>query len=201
MTNINAPLSDVAVMNMAVTTLDEAALTTPNDTSNLGRFMAREYGLARNELLRRYPWTFAKKRAVLAPLSEAPAFGFDYQYEAPADCLRLLPLRCGGKLNGEMIPYEYESRKILTNEGPTLYVRYIRYVTNATEFDPLFARALGQLLAMMAAQRVTGKIAYLDKARELYREALSDAFHVDALESGTPESYTDQDVISVRGGY
>lgn len=202
MTTLNQPLSDVAVMNMAVTTLDETALLSPNDESGLGRFMSRNYGHARNELLRRYPWGFAKKRMVLAPTATSPAFGFRFSYRAPSDCLRVLPLRCGGRLNGDLIPYEYEGREILTDEGPELRVRYIRAVTNAAEFDPLFARALGQLLALMAAQRTSGKASYYEKARTLYEQALFDAFSVDSLESGTPEQQVgaDADVIQVRGG-
>jgi hypothetical protein len=201
MANTLAPLSEVAVANMAVTTLDDTALTSLDDPSAIGRFMAREYGFVRDELLRAFPWPFAKARVLLPALNEAPAFGYKYQYQLPADCLRVLPLRGEGEHNHLPIKFEVEGRKLLTDAGPALKLIYIRRVSNAAEFDPLFARALGQLLALMAAQRVTGKAAYFEKAQALYASALSVAYQVASLEGGTPESQNRSDIINVRGPY
>jgi len=186
---------------MAVTTLDDVSITSLDHDSAIGRFMAREFGFVRDELLRAFPWPFAKARASLTNLSDPPAFGYKYQYQLPADCLRVLPLRQEGGHNRDPIRYEIEGRKILTDHPPPLKLNYIRRVTNAAEFDPLFARAFGQLLAVMAAQRVTGKSSYLDKAQSLYYAALNNAQHVASLEGGTPESQYRNDIINVRGPY
>jgi hypothetical protein len=196
------PLSEVAVANMAVTVLDDQSLSSLNEDTVLGRFMAREFGFARDELLRRYPWSFAKSRAILAPTSDAPAFGYKYKYNVPTDCLRLLPLRCDGQWNAAPVPYEYESRQVLTDEGPALKIHYIRKIVNASEFDPLFARTLGNYLAAMAAERVTGKQNYLSKAIELYNASMREARLVDSLERGPPEDQYRDDILDVRlAGY
>ncbi len=200
MANTSAPLSEVAVCNMAATTLDEFHITSLDDDTVLGRFMASQYGYARDEYLRTHPWAFAKKRAVLAPLGEKPAFGWDYQYQLPTDCLRVLPLRRGGYFEGAMPKFEREGSMILTNEGPVLPIHYIRRVANAAEFEPLFARALGERLALLAAQRITGKGSYVDKALALYRAANAEAQMVNALDYGSIEGQYRQDVLDVRLG-
>jgi hypothetical protein len=193
------PLSEVAIANFAVTTLDESALTTLDDGSALGRFMSREFGFVRDELLRTFPWNFAKRRKLVPALASSPEFGYKYQYQMPEDCLRVLPLSCDGIHDNPPVKHEVEGRMILTDLAAPLKLKYVAKVTNASEFDPLFARALGQLLALMAAHRVTGKTAYVTKAEGLYREALFNAFHVNSLESGTPESQYRSSILDVRG--
>lgn len=198
MANTTAPLSEVAVANFAATILEDHTLTSLDEDTVLGRFMAREFGYVRDELLRSHPWAFAKTRKILAPLSEAPAFGYKYKYALPTDCLRFLALRGCGERNGGTIPHEIEGREILTNEGPELRVIYIKRVSNASLFDPLFARALGSLLAVMASQRVTGKGSYFDRAQSEFARNLANAKLVNSLEMGTPEDQEREDILDVR---
>lgn len=203
MATTNAPLSEVAIANFAATTLDDQALTTLDDNNKLGRFMARNFGFVRDELLRGFPWTFAKKRALMTALADAPAFGFRYQYQAPADCLRVLPLTDTGEEDGEEIRHKVEGDLILTDVGPSLRIRYIRKGIPAAKFDPLFARALGQLLAVYAAQNITGKASYVDKAIQLFDRATSAAYLVSSLESGsvnyTAGNMRGANAMNVRG--
>lgn len=206
MVNTLQPLSEVAIANMAATVLDDAALLSLNDPSSLGRFMAREFGFARDELIAKHVWAFAKTRVSLPKLSSAPAFGYDNQYQLPTDCIRVLPIRANGLHNGTLIKYEREGRLILTDEDAPLKVIYLRRVVNAAEFDPLFARTLGNYLAVMAAQRVTGKGSYLDKAQTLYNASIAEAYQVNSLEMGTPEdsinssAYSNgHDTMTIRG--
>lgn len=202
MADTSAPLSEVAIANMAGSLLNEYPLTSLDNDTPLGRFMAREFGYTRNELLQTYPWHFAKTRALLPALSAAPAFGWTYAYNVPADCLRLLPLRENGALNGEPILYELESGQILTNYADTnggLRVHYIRRETTPSKFPPLFARALANRLAVLAAQRVTGKSQYFQTALSAYTLTLQEAMLADSLERGTPETQYSDTVLSVRG--
>jgi len=184
MANTAAPLSEIAVANFAVGILDDTALTSLDGPSSLSRFMAREFGYTRDEVISLYPWSFAITRAALAPDSAAPAFGYDYSYTVPADCLRVLPVTTDGRPNSAKIEYVREGNKLLTNYGPVLYIRYLRRVTNAAEFDPLFARALGARLARLAATRITGKTSYKQIAQQEWQEALSEATHVDSMQQG-----------------
>lgn len=203
MANTSAPLSETSIANFGAAILDEQALNSLDDSTTYGRLCAREFGYARDELLRSHPWSFNKKMVLLAPDVDAPPFRWDYAYTLPTDCIRMYPLR--EYTNGPKIPFEKFQRKIYTDKSVSLPLVYGARITNAAEFDPLFARALGSFLGLLGAQRVTGKANYVDKARQMFADALQSAIHVNSLEMGGDEyvDYGDEgstfDVLDVRG--
>lgn len=201
MANTTAPLSEIAVANFAATILDDIRLSSLDDPSPLGRFMADNFGFCRDEVLRAFPWPFAKKRAQLAEDGQGllPLFGWSYSYTLPSDCLRILELRCDGYHDMPYKPaYEVEGRQVLCNVSGPLPAVYIRRVTNMAEWDPLAARVLGAYLAQLASQRVTGKTSYYEKATQALELARFHASHVASLEGGTPESQLRDDIFNVR---
>lgn len=201
MANTTAPYSEVVVASMAGDLLDEFNISSLDDNSPLSRFMAREFGPVRDEVLQLYPWHVALKRAALDPLDSEPAFGWDYQYQLPTDCIRLLPLRVDGDHNAPEIPYELEDEgRILTNAAGPLYIRYVKKLTNVAKWRPLMIRVLATRLAMYASTRITGKQNYYQKTYAEYQRVFFEATHADSLERGTPEDYSiDGNVFSVRG--
>lgn len=203
MANTSLPLSEVAISNFGAHTLDERPITSLDDTSKYARFCAAEFGYTRDELLRSYPWCFAREFKILAPESTSPPFGWKYAFAVPVTWVRILPLTCNGMWNGRTFPYEKVGNTIYTDQGPSLKARGIRRVTVPGEFDPLFARALGQLLALRAAENITGKAGYVVKAQSFFNDAIQTATLTDSLERGTPETVENdagnQDVLAVRG--
>lgn len=208
MANTSQPLSETAIANMGGSILEERELTSLDDGSSFGRFVAREFGYVRDETLKAHPWHFNKALAVLAPNAAAPAFQWKYAYTLPADYIRLEPIRTVYP-NGPKVPYQLMSRKVYTNTGPALKIIYGQKLTNAAEFDPLFARVLGCRLAQLACIRITGKANYYDKASQQLADAVFAAVHNNAMEKGS-DDYTDlgyaganaapfYDVISARG--
>lgn len=203
MANTTANLSEVAVASMAAGILDDFHLSDLDEDTPIARFMAREFGYVRDEVLQMYPWHVAVTRASLPVLEDAPAFGWDYAYQLPEDCLRLHPLRYEGKFSGQDVPYELESNQILTNQSGPLYIKYTKRLTNMTRWRPLMARTLASRLAMYAATRVTGKLNYYEKAAAEFGRVYFEATHADSMERGLNErvlSYnTEADSLSVRG--
>ena len=198
MADTTGALSEVKVANMAATTLDEEHLTSLDDDTALGRFMAANFGPCRDEVNRLHPWVFAKTRAEVAKLADAPTFDWLYQYQLPTTCIRPLPLRCEGRWNAPIVPHEREGRLILCNEQSPIKLVYIKRITNMSEWEPLAARVLADYLALKGAQRMTGKESYVVKARQLLAQSLEDAKHVNGLDWGTPEYDEESDVHSVR---
>lgn len=200
MADTSVPLSETAIANMAAALLAEYPIPSLDHDSPMGRFMAREFGYTRDELLEAYPWHFAKSRALL-PVAGTPSFGWAYAYNIPSGCLRVLPLREFGAHNDVPIPYEVESGQILTDYiyNGSLPMHFIRRETNPTKFSPLFARTLANRLAMVAAQRVTGKASYFQVAREAYLSSWHEGTLSDSLGRGTPEQQYAGDVLAVRG--
>lgn len=205
MANTSALLSEVGIANMASGLLAEYPIESLDDDRPIGRFMAREFGYVRDEMLQVYPWHFAKKRALLPQASPAPAFGWAYAYTLPADCLRALPIRLGGQHNYDPVPHEVESGQVLTDYeyNGVLPVHYIWRVTDASKFPPLFARTMANRLAVIASQRITGKATYYQTARDAYLASMQEAVMADSLSRGTPESVYVRDglqtSLSVRG--
>lgn len=201
MANTTAPYSETMIAALAGDILDEFNVDSLDDGSPFSRFLLREFGPARDEFLQLYPWHVAQTRAALPVLTEEPAFGWDYQYQLPSDCLRLLPLREDGNHNGAEIPYELEDEsKVLTNASGPLKVRYVKRLTNIAKWRPLMCRAFASRLAMYGATRMTGKQSYYQKAAVEAQRTMFEATHADSLERGTPEDYTvDGNAFSVRG--
>lgn len=188
MANLNAPISETAVANMAAQVLDDVQLNSLDDATPFGRFVGREFGHIRDEHLRAHNWNCVRKRALLAADAVAPEFGWSYSYTMPADCLRVWQIRTTWN-EPTSVPHEIEGRKILTNCAAPLPLVYISRPADFSIVDPLCARALGMRIAVLAASRVTGKLSYVDKARGMFAEAMDEAFRANALE-GTPEQYT-----------
>lgn len=186
---------------MAGNLLDEFTLASLDEDTPIARYMAREFGYVRDEVLQLYPWHPAVKRASLTPLSAAPAFGWKTAYQLPFDCVRLHELRQDGYLNGRLIPFEVESDQILTDATGALPIRYTWRLTNIAKWRPLMARVLASRLAMYASTRVTGKSSYYQKCEAEFIRTMQEATHADSLERGTPENYLheNEDVFSVRG--
>ena len=198
MATTTAPLSEVAIANMAATTLDDTHLNSLEEDSNLGRFMSSQFGLVRDELLASHVWACALTRKNVGKMTADPDFGYDYQYQLPSDCLRIIPPRVDGDPDAPLIPFRREGRRILTNYKAPLPLNFVRRLTNPVDMDPLFARALGQYLGLLAAQRITGKESYFEKASRLFNQAITLAQQVNALEIGTQTSYNTNDPMASR---
>ncbi len=200
MANTLAPLSETAVCNMAANTLDAKRLESLDDSGSFARFCRAEFGYLRDEFLALYPYAFAKEYAKL-PETTAPAYRWKAAYNLPANCVRVLEITRDGSFNGELIKYERVGRQIRTNLTGTLFLPYIKRVTNLALWDPLPARALGQYIALQAAQRITGKMGYIDKANQALHRATWNAQQIDSLERGTPEDVNEADILVDRRTY
>lgn len=191
-------LTRLAVQNMALDALRQAPLSVADDPlSPEGRYMARNYDVTRDMVLRSHTWNFAVKRAQLSADVDKPSFGWEYQYTCPADYIRILPLTYEGEIDGHPIDYVVEADKILTDKEAPLYLRYIYRVTEEGRFDPLFAQVLALTLAKGLAPSLTGKETTIQRISADLSNVLAQARLSDALE-GIPEPVIDDEIIRVR---
>jgi hypothetical protein len=191
-------LTRLSVQNMALDALRQAPLSYADDTgSPEGRYMARNYDVTRDMILRSHTWNFAVKRAALSADADKPEFGWEYQYTRPADTIRILPLTHDGEINGYEIPYVVEGDKILTDEEAPLWLRYVSRVEEEGRWDPLFAQVLALTLAKGLAPSLTGKETTIQRISNDLNGVLAQARLSDALE-GIPEPVIDDEIIRVR---
>lgn len=104
------------------------------------------YEPTRDALLRFYSPRFARARVVLVQDTTDPAFEWDNQFILPDDFLRFRSIYEEDGTTSKSRRHAIEGQRLLTNLS-TVSLRYIKKVTDPTEFDPLFVKALGWLLA------------------------------------------------------
>lgn len=199
-------MNEALIASMASGLLDDYSVTSLTDQTALGRFMAREFGTVRREVLEEYPYSFAKKRAVLTETT-APAFGWRAAYVLPTDyrAAKRVYDPCN-YTDDKPVPFTVESGHILTNVQGGLWLVYTRDENNLAKWTALGGRVFAAKLAMYASQRVTGKASYFYKCQDAYEKALWSAKTSDALNSGMVEDVytsgsTGQDVVTARGAY
>jgi hypothetical protein len=131
-----------------------------NDATLEAIYCRTFYEQTRDELVRSHQWRFASARATLSEDSETPSFQWAHQYILPTDFLRLKDIfeENSTPLENTLHTYAIEGEKLLTDDSEC-QIRYIRRVTDVTEFDPLFV----QFLVLRLAHKFSMAIAQ-DKA-------------------------------------
>lgn len=173
--------SEVGICNRALQKLGAKRITALTEDSKNARECAAAYDILRDAELRAHPWSFAVSRSQLAPDSESPAFEFDYQFTLPADCLRILP-------DNETTDWTVEGRKVLTNDGTSINLRYIARVEDPNTFDALFIEALACRIALELCEAITQSNSKKDAAARMYRDAISEARRANAFEKLSDEA-------------
>ncbi len=187
--------SDVEICNRALDLLGAERINALDETSVAARLCARNYGPARDAVLRDYPWNDAMARAVLAADAIAPPFGFARAFPLPTDCLRVVSveeeLRAGGR-------WRVEGRAILTDLGAPLRIRYVRRLTDPALIGPLLADAIAARLAAHIAFPITNSASQAQQMQALAEQMIRRARHIDAIEQSQDEEIVADDWTSAR---
>jgi len=174
--------SEVQICNVALSRLGEDPIISLTEDSKAGRACNLVFTDIRDSLLRAHPWNFAVARASLAQLTTTPVYGFNYEYQLPTDCLKVLKT----DPEGDDIDFKIEGRKLLTDEA-TINILYISRVTDPVQYDPIFMEVFSAKLAAELAVSLTDSITLADFLHQKYEKVLSEARGMDAQE-GTPDN-------------
>lgn len=174
-------VTEVSICSNALTKLGESTITSLTDNSTAARTCNLLYGPTRDSVLRAHPWNFALKRAALAADATAPVWGYDYAYQLPSDCLRVIQTDAD-----DTDPFKVEGRQILTDATAPLNILYVRRVEETPDFDSLFVDALTARMVFEMANPITAKRRYAEEAMAEYLSKLRDARTADGME-GTME--------------
>jgi hypothetical protein len=132
----------------------------------------------RDELLRRYPWRFAKKYTSPAALSVTVPGLWTYAYQYPSACVKVRGITNPLGIDVEALKFEValledDTKVVLTDEDDA-ELFYTSRVTDTTRFDPEFTMALSFLLASRICMSLTGS---LDITSKLDQEVLRTMGH------------------------
>jgi len=117
----------------------------------------------RDEILRRFPWRFAKKYISPSKLAGITVPGFwDFAYQYPPDAVKVRGV--SNPLGVDVAPIDFEiallqdnTKVILTDQDDAEFF-YTSRVEDTTRFDPEFTMALSFLLAARTAMALTGSL-------------------------------------------
>ena len=158
------------------------------------------YGIARDSVLRDFPWRFAIKTVGLGALDEKHRDG-RHVFLYPSDCLNVLSVLNGGVLNFEieLIGSGDNMRKVIVTDSPLAHIKYIARVTDPNLFDSLFIVALSWYLASELALSVGGnKEGRSQLAMQQYEHAKAKAQRASMAEA-RENAYASGEFMRARG--
>ena len=149
--------TEVEICNMALSRLGETNITSLTDTTKEAQQCELFFDQTRDEVLRDYDWNFAMGRVEVSPLSGDTFSPFEYKYQLPNDCLKVIcPIDIASESYQDLREdFLVEGRMLLTNLTPCA-IRYTKKITNPTYYDSLFVECLALKLASKIAFNLTG---------------------------------------------
>lgn len=195
--------SQVEIVNAGLTILGSGRITSIDDDLKAAREAKAIYDITRNALLASHNWSFAKARAQLPALSTAPLFEYAYQYQIPVDCMRLLfvgdwyaGLDLTDYRGSPTEEFVIEGRVILTNFTSPLNVKYVKLISDTTQFAPAFTLMFAAALAEVLAEPLTQSDSKKEFAARAKQRALNDAIRANAIEMPPTKLPDDEWLIS-----
>lgn len=135
-------------------------------------------------------WTFATKRATLAPDSGGEDTDGRLTYSLPPDFLRLAPR--DPNLSFTQVDYLFEGRKLRTNEQPPFEIRYVSWDIDTAIVDPLFAEALAARIAIEIVEELTQSTSKKDSLEAAYQFHVRKARQINAIQHGPIQPELDE---------
>lgn len=170
--------SSTAIANSALSKLGADRIISLDDDSRPARLLKEQYTKILEDLLRSHPWNFALVRTTLAVLTSTPDFEFDFEFQVPSDCLRLLETDLDDqdwRLEGSLL-------RANSDEVGVLYVTKAVY---PGQYDANFSEVFACRLAHEACYALTQDPKLKEQLWKEYKEKLANARAFDAQEGGT----------------
>lgn len=142
--------SQLSIINAALVRLGATPLASLEDGTAQAVTAAALFSQVSDELLADFPWSFALReqdlsRVVLGP-DDARLLGFQYAYQLPPECLRVLGLRC-------LSPFQLAGDQLYTSANAARLV-YLRRV-GVSAWSATFARLVTLELAAAFSMPIT----------------------------------------------
>lgn len=190
--------SQTQIANRALTKLGSERILDLTDNTKRARVMYSMFDTVRDDELRAHLWRFAITRTTVPSVADAtPAFDYDYAYGLPSDCIRLIQVNdyyiansLAPYITSDDAPFSLESNQILANFASPLKIRYVKRVTDTTQYDPCFVEALACRLAAEACETITQSANKRKAAWQEYELAIRKAISANVLETA-PTSFAD----------
>lgn len=198
--------SVVDICNRALQKLGAKRISALTDETPTARACALAYPIVRQSELRKYDWNFAIERASLAADVPAPTWGRENSFTLPDDYIKLtnsypedmvsdnstvgVSVAFTAFFNG-MKDWVIEGKKIVTNDSAPLYVRYIKDVTDTSQWDALFVDVMANALAYEICEEITQSNTKKDSIEKSYKNSIEEAKKASSIEVAPAEAPQD----------
>lgn len=146
--------SQIEISNRGLMLIGEKRLSSLSDDNPKAEDISAGWDMLRDSLIRAQAWHCFMQRKSLAADADAPAWGFSYAYSMDADVVRVLQV-------GESYPsvdlsdyrttdnadFRIEGRKIVTNFGAPLKVKWLVNSVEIGNWDASFAKLMAADIA------------------------------------------------------
>jgi hypothetical protein len=198
--------SKIDIWNLALSHLGiKVEVGSEGEDSDEARACRRFYDLCLEEMLREYPWSFARKINALALIREKPNSFWSFEYRYPSDCVYVLRIAVERETNPGVLhdtPYQIAADaagKVIWTDQDKAAIEYTSLVTNTQLYPADFVHALSYRLASSMALRFMKLDPGIGRlAAELYQRSLEVARASDGNEGFRP-SAPSGDLLSSRG--
>lgn len=154
--------TQLLIANWALTLIGEKRLSSLSDDSQNAELITDLWDAVRDATIAQAAWHDFIERTSIAVDSAEPAWGFNYQYTLPGNVVRPLQigpyyvgLNLSDNRNADEADYRIEQRKILTNLGAPLDVKWLINSVDVGLWQPCFAKLMAADLAENINPRVT----------------------------------------------
>jgi len=183
--------SQVEIINVALSRIGANEITSLTEGTTEQKVAVNLWDVARQATLRDHPWNFAISEVELAQLSSTTSYNFEYSYQLPADCLRLIAVY-------DNVNFKVFGRKIYTDSN-SCWIKYVKDVKDVNTWDTLFIDVMAQRLAAEMAYTLTKSQAVADTNYNLYERKIAKARFVDSTEDIQDEiGQGESSIISAR---
>ncbi len=197
--------SQIAVCNLALTKLGADRITSLADDVKEAKELSAVYDILLKSELEKYRWAFAIKRASIAALADAPAWGYDLQYQLPDDCISLVQIDGADEvgylsniITESTAPYMVEGRQILTDLTAPLSIKYVSLVEDPNQWASVFVDAFATRLAFEVCEAVTQNNAKKATLWAEYQQHIGAARQMSAIQD-PPMTIPDDTWLQSRG--
>ena len=159
-------MDKTGIANLALSNLGEARIQSLTEDSSRARACSARMDQVIESVLRMHVWNSALERQLLVT-GDTPIFGWNYSYQLPADCIKVVEVEPVSK-------YQVEKKYILSNET-SLYLLYVATPTDINNLDSLLAEAIAMKLAVEVAETLTSKQGLKQEMMQKFIIALQEA--------------------------
>jgi len=183
-------MDNTGIANLALSSLGEARIQNLNDNNSRARACNARINDVITSILRMHVWNSALERKQLTSVG-TPLFGYNYIYQLPADCIRVVEVN-------PISRYQVEKKNILSNES-TLNILYVAEPTDLNNLDSLLAEAIAMKLAVEIAETLTSKQGLKAELMQKYVIALQEARAANSHDK-TPEHRERSSYLDAKRG-